>query len=483
LEQQLKLSCALRVQRGDVVALVGAGGKTSAMFCLGHELAGRGWRVVSTTSTHLGADQVTQVPHAVVQSTQEIACLAHRIWPHTLLVGPINPKTNKASGLPPGLIARIPFLLGVDVVINEADGARMLPFKAPADYEPVITPGTTLVVPVVGIDAIGQALDATHVHRPERVAALTGAEPGQAITPELVAAVLTHPQGGLKDVPPQARVVALVNKVQSAQELHVAERLADLLLDAPRIEAVAIGAVREAAPVCLVRNRVALVLLAAGESRRFGRLKQLLPWGDGGTLLTHALDVALASRVRPVLVVLGCRAEDCRAVLGDPLTSPGQSSPYHAVTVVVNPDWAEGQSTSVRAGLAALPENVGAVVFHLADLPDVTPAVIEALIARHEVTLAPVVWPEYEGQRGNPVLLDRDTFPALQRLTGDVGARPVIMAYARAGNVERVAVEEPGVLLDIDSPQDFVPGDFVPGDFAPGDFAPGDFAPGDFVPG
>ncbi|MGD9099038.1 MAG: selenium cofactor biosynthesis protein YqeC [Anaerolineae bacterium] len=455
----MKLSRALRVQRGDVVALVGAGGKTSAMFCLGHELATQGWRVVSTTSTHLGADQVAQVPHAVVQSTQEIACLAHQIWPHTLLVGPINPKTNKAPGLPPGLIARIPTLLSADVVINEADGARMLPFKAPADYEPVITPGTTLVVPVVGVDVIGQALDAAHVHRPERVAALTGAEPGQTITPALVATVLTHPQGGLKDVPHQARVVALVNKVQTPQELSVARRLADLLLDAPRIEAVAIGAVQEeAAPVRLVRNRVALVVLAAGESRRFGRLKQLLPWGDGGTLLTHALDVALASRVRPVLVVLGCRAEDCRAVLGDPLTSSGQSSPYRAVAVIVNPDWTEGQSTSVRAGLAALPENVGAVVFHLADLPGVTPGVIEALIARHEATLAPVVWPEYEGQRGNPVLLDRDTFPALQRLTGDVGARPVIMAYARAGDVERVAVEEPGVLLDVDSPQDLVPG-------------------------
>jgi molybdenum cofactor cytidylyltransferase len=443
----LKLSRALRIRRGDVVALVGGGGKTSAMFGLARELATQGWRVVSTTSTHLGAAQVAQVPHAVVRSAQEVHALAHRTWPHTLLVGPTNPKTNKASGLPPDLIARLPALLGADVVINEADGARTLPFKAPASHEPVITPGTTLVIPVVGVDAIGGALDAAHVHRPERIAALSGAEPGQTITPELVAAVLTHPQGGLKDVPPQARVVALVNKVQSAQGLHVAQRLADLLLDAPRIEAVVIGAVQEAEPVRLVRSRVALVVLAAGESRRFGRLKQLLPWGDGGTLLSHALDVALASRARPVLVVLGCRAEDCRAVLDN-----------CPATVVVNPTWEQGQSTSVRAGLAALPENVGAVVFHLADLPGVTPAVIEALMARHEATLAPVVWPEYAGRRGNPVLLDRDTFPALQGLTGDVGARPVIMAHARVGDVERVAVDEPGVLLDVDSPQDLAPG-------------------------
>ena len=166
---------------------------------------------------------------------------------------------------------------------------------------------------------------------------------------------------------------------------------------------------------------------------------------DGDTLLTHAVDVALASRARAVLVVLGYRADDCRAALGD-----------CPATVVVNPDWARGQSTSVRAGLAALPENVGAVLFHLADLPGVTPAVMDALIERHAATLAPVVWPEYEGQRGNPVLFDRATFPELRGLTGDVGARPVLMVYARKGGVERVAVDEPGVLWDIDSPQDLL---------------------------
>jgi molybdenum cofactor cytidylyltransferase len=191
-----------------------------------------------------------------------------------------------------------------------------------------------------------------------------------------------------------------------------------------------------------------VVVLAGGESRRFGRLKQLEPWGQG-TLLTHAVDVALASRARPVVVVLGCQADACHAALDAPLTGPGVRRP---VTVVVNPNWAKGQSTSVRVGLAALPENVSAVLFHLADQPGVTPAVIGALIERHAATLAPVVWPEYEDQRGNPVLFDRVAFPELRKVTGDVGGKPVLQACARAGAVERVAVEEPGVLLDIDLP-------------------------------
>jgi probable selenium-dependent hydroxylase accessory protein YqeC len=154
-------------------------------------------------------------------------------------------------------------------VINEADGARTLPFKAPADHEPVIPSNTTLVVVMVGIDAVGQPLDATHVHRPEQVAALTGARLGDPLTPEQIAAVLTHPQGGLKSVPPHARVVALINKVQTATEAETARYLADLLLMAPRIQAVAIGAVQQADPISRVGAGPVLVL-AAGKAGVLG---------------------------------------------------------------------------------------------------------------------------------------------------------------------------------------------------------------------
>jgi molybdenum cofactor cytidylyltransferase len=451
-DERVELWRALRIQRGDVVALVGGGGKTSAMLRIGDELTAQGWRVVMTTSTQLGADQLALALHVITQRTDQLACQPLTHSP-TLLVGPVNPQTHKASGLRPEVIDRIAPVLGADVVINEADGARVLPFKAPADHEPVITPGTTLVVPVAGMDVIGQPLDAAHVHRPERVTALSGAALGQAVTPELVATVLAHPQGGLKGAPPNARVVVLLNKVQTEARLEAATRVAGLLLDVPRVDAVVIGAVQEADPVRLAKSRVAAVVLAAGESRRFGRLKQLLPWGKG-TLLTHAVDVALASRARPVVVVLGCQADACRAALEDPSTGSGRRRPMR---VVVNPHWAQGQSTSVRAGLAALPENVSAVLFHLADQPGVTSAVIDALLERHAATLAPVVWPEYEGRRGNPVLFDRVAFPALRELTGDVGGKPLLMAYARSGAVERVAVEEPGILLDVDVPGDLPP--------------------------
>jgi molybdenum cofactor cytidylyltransferase len=320
----------------------------------------------------------------------------------------------------------------------------MRPFKAPADHEPVVPECTSLLVPMVGVDALGQPLTDELVHRAGRVAGLAGVDLGVTVTPEIIAAVVAHPQGGLKGSPPGARNLPLINKVESAEELVAGRELVHHLLDSKEIDAVAIAAVQREDPVSEVCGRVAAVVLAAGASKRYGVPKQLLSW-EGDALLGRVVDVALASDADPVVVVLGCQAGACRAALGD-----------RPVQVVVNPDWAQGQSTSVRAGLAALPANASAALFPLADQPGVTPTVIDALIERHQGTLAPVIWPEYQARRGNPVLFDRDTFPQLMRLTGDTGGRPVLQAYSSLA--ERVSVSDPGVLFDIDTPEDYAKG-------------------------
>jgi molybdenum cofactor cytidylyltransferase len=186
---------------------------------------------------------------------------------------------------------------------------------------------------------------------------------------------------------------------------------------------------------------VAAIILAAGASTRFGRIKQLLPWGTG-TMLSAVVDIALDSSARPVIVVLGRAAAECRTALGD-----------RPVTVVVNAAWQAGQSTSVRIGLAALPNEIEAALFMLADQPAIAVATLEAVIERYRISRAPVVWPEVDGRRGNPVLFDRRLFPELLALEGDVGGRPVLQAHA--ARAERVAVADRGILLDIDTPADY----------------------------
>jgi molybdenum cofactor cytidylyltransferase len=444
----MELRRALRIQPNEIVAFVGGGGKTGTMFRLADELAAEGQCVVTTTTTRIFSSQIALAPHHIVhargQATRQlIEALAQGLTqhPHILVVGEPDHDIGKAFGVAPDIVEAIAAAPGVDFILNEADGSRMRPFKAPADHEPVVPECTTLLVPVVGVDALGRPLTEKDVHRAARVAELAGVQVGVEVTPEMVASVMAHPLGGLKGLPPGARALPLVNKAESSAELSAAREIADQLLGYPRINAVAIGAVHREVPVTEVRGRVAAVVLAAGGSKRFGRPKQLLPW-EGDTLLGHVVDVALASGAEPVVVVLGHQADACRAALdGRP------------VGLVVNPDWAEGQSTSVRAGLAALPANVSGALFPLVDQPGITPDVINALIQRHQATLAPVVWPEYQGRRGNPVLFDRDIFPHLARLKGDTGGRPVLQAYAP--HAERVAVFDPGVLFDIDTPDDY----------------------------
>ena len=247
----MKLTDALNVAEDEVVALVGGGGKTSAMFRLAREVAEKGGQAITTTTTRIFAAQIALAPaHVpVANATRESISAALATHRHVLVIGDTNPKDGKADGVSLELFARLHSWFPKACILNEADGSRMRPFKAPAAHEPVIPVETTLVVPVVGADVFGQTLDADHVHRPELVSALSGAPLGTPITPEIVARVLAHPDGGRKGVPPGARVVVLINKVESLPDRKPAHETAEWLLRDPAIHAVVLAAVRADDPV------------------------------------------------------------------------------------------------------------------------------------------------------------------------------------------------------------------------------------------
>jgi molybdenum cofactor cytidylyltransferase len=253
----LTLTEALGIDVDDVVALVGGGGKTTTMFRLAREMVEKGEQALTTTTTRIFAAQIALAPThvAAIDATCESVWAALNSHRHLLIIGATDAATGRPGGVSLDLFGRLRAWCPRVCLLNEADGSRMRPFKAPAEHEPAIPVETTVVIPVVGADVFGKTLDAKHVHRPELVSALSGAPLGKPVTPEIVSRVLAHPNGGCKNVPAGARVVALINKVETLADQEPARETAERLLREPAIEWVVLASVRGDEPVLEVCAR------------------------------------------------------------------------------------------------------------------------------------------------------------------------------------------------------------------------------------
>jgi probable selenium-dependent hydroxylase accessory protein YqeC len=243
------LRTALALGPARVVAFTGGGGKTSAMFRLARELADA--RVLVTTTTRIWAPRPDEAPLLLVGSEDEARQAAYDpawIQGVRVLGNELTPD-GKLRGLPPEWIGAL--AADADYLLVEADGAAGKPLTAPREYEPVIPAATQLLVPVVGVDAVGVPLTAEYVHRAAEMAALLGVPPGTRLDPELVARVVLDPRGNVKGAPTSARIVPLVNKVDDAAREVVARDLADALL-ANGAERVVLARLASAAPVVAV---------------------------------------------------------------------------------------------------------------------------------------------------------------------------------------------------------------------------------------
>jgi molybdenum cofactor cytidylyltransferase len=190
------------------------------------------------------------------------------------------------------------------------------------------------------------------------------------------------------------------------------------------------------------RPAVAVLVLAAGRSTRMGGPNKLLqPW-DGKAIVRISVENALHADVGPVYVVTGHQSDQVRAALSG-----------LDVQFIDNPAYADGLSTSVRAGIAALPASIDGVIVCLGDMPGVDATLIRRLIDAFQPTAGAVaVIPSYNGQRGNPVVWARRFFPDLLRLEGDAGARALLRSFSEG--VVEVPVDKVAVTFDVDTPDD-----------------------------
>lgn len=442
----MRLETALRVQRGDVIAFVGAGGKTSALFRLASELTAEGWRVLATTTTRVAVDELALAPSALSLDRVEgnLAALTAALSQTRFVFLYSHVRDGKVKGIPPEYVHVLLDRVSSDIVLVEADGARRLPFKAPYAHEPVVPFETTRIVLSAGMDVLGQPLDHTHVYNPEAMVRRFGYPVGAPVIWPWVASVLRDEQLGLLNLPISTPVTVLLNRTPATGTARrQAQLAASLLLHSSRIDSVIMGDMQNHDdPVYEVRRPVAAIVLAAGKSSRMGQTKALLPWGRE-TVLEAIIRQLYAARLEHIVVVTGHDANRIAAI-----------AERYGVQVVHNPDYERGEMlSSLQAGLRVLSERYDGALIVLGDQPQLQSYVITRVLETYARGSKGIVIPSYELRRGHPVLFGRQHWRGLLELPA--GSAPRDVVNANTDDIAYVNVTTDSILQDIDTPEDY----------------------------
>ena len=183
------------------------------------------------------------------------------------------------------------------------------------------------------------------------------------------------------------------------------------------------------------------IVLAAGESRRMGTPKLLLPFGDK-TIIEHIVDNIQQSKADKILVVLGSHREEIRNKLAD-----------RPVITAVNQNYKEGMLSSIQAGFESLPSESTAVLINLGDQPLIPHTVLDLLIDAYDHTHKGIILPVLQKQRGHPILIDMKYRKEVLNLSPDIGLRALVHNHPE--DVYEVDVDTPHILKDIDKPEDY----------------------------
>jgi molybdenum cofactor cytidylyltransferase len=442
----MRLYKALRIEDGEVVAFTGSGGKTTAMFRLADDLAEHGKAVLSVTLVKVSASVVQRAPRhfSAFEATRgrvEAALDRHK---HLFITGPVDYTRDTAAAVTPGLVDDLLQVKGLGALLIKADDANRRGFKAPLGAEPVVPSNTSLVVVMASLETLGEEIIDLNVQHADRVAELAGIAVRDDVSPQVMARVLAHAEGGLHGLPESARVNVFLNHLDLGQRLGDARMIARQLLQTPRIAAVLVGTARKPNAIAEVHGRMAAIVLAAGQSRRMGEPKQLLPWGEGETVLGSVLNKLRLSGLDEIVVVTGAEHEAIEALVAA-INDP-------RLHCVVNPDYAStAMARSLQVGLGALRSAPEAALVALADQPLVSASLIGRVLDRWRETLAPVIAPYHSEQRGHPLLLDRSAWPRFLALPADASPRQALEGL----EIEKITADDNAILLDIDTREDY----------------------------
>jgi molybdenum cofactor cytidylyltransferase len=230
-EKTMQLNEALGLGNHEMVALIGAGGKTTTLLHLAKELRDAGKKVLVTTTTKIFKPSKPHVDKLfIVEDLRGLLRETAKLDPPLVIGAGSKIEEGKLIGLPAQWLDEIETNKHFDAVLVEADGAASRLFKVPSETEPVVPETTGLTIWIFSIKIVGKPLDATLVHRPERAAALSGTALGAPVTEELILQLARHPEGSLKGIPSASRKAAMINQADDPEEIQRAEHLGKSLL-------------------------------------------------------------------------------------------------------------------------------------------------------------------------------------------------------------------------------------------------------------
>jgi probable selenium-dependent hydroxylase accessory protein YqeC len=256
----MKLKEALGIRSRDIICLVGGGGKTTLMFALAKELATSGLCVITTTTTKILEPSLSETEKLIINNDEDILVkqlLQEIVTYHHITIAREKIPSGKLIGITREMAVKLAEIDQVSHVIIEADGAAHHSLKAPNETEPVIPPNTTLVIAMAGIDALGSRLKEETVFRADIAAKLLQVPLGAVISAELMANLITHQRGILKESPYTARIIPFINKADLDGGLEKARHVAREILGKcnSRIETVLLGQVQYSDPVIEIMHR------------------------------------------------------------------------------------------------------------------------------------------------------------------------------------------------------------------------------------
>ena len=427
MQKNLLEALAIDAETTSVIAAVGGGGKTSLIFRLMESFTSIGKKVIVTTTTHMAYEPERSF---VEDGDTDKICDQLKNFGYTVAAG-LDRSKGKVGCLPKEKLSELKKLC--DVLLIEADGAKRLPLKVPGEWEPVIPEFVDIVIGVIGMDALGEPIRKT-CHRPEKVSAFLGKGIEEAVTEDDIVKIAISEEG-LRKCVGERKYRILLNKADLSGKDNIAEYMAGKLEEYGVYTAWGSLKKKEYHHIC----DLSLIMLAAGNSRRFGSNKLLYEIGG----------VPMYLRTLYKLQKAASELGNCEIIVVTQYEEIAAKAQESGARVLINPHPERGISSSMQIGLAAAQES-SACLFTVSDQPWLTAETIVDLVHKFLAEHKGMACTLLGVKTGNPCIFSRKYYQELQEITGDKGGKQIINRHP--DDVTYLEMKDARELVDIDTP-------------------------------